>query len=513
MPMDIRMSHETKPVLQQIFRQMIPTEQNFEMNLPDELPDLAEVVFTEAKAFLRGKEIDKGRILVKGIVSANILYYSDSASSIQKTEAQFPFAAEMACAEADETCKLIVTASVFSCCAKMMSSRRLLLKAETCISVRCFKELLLTTSCLPVDDCKDIQTRRFTESMTIPVSYSEKSFIVTDTFKLPGQCESISGLLLETARLTIDDAKIVGSKVVVKGSAFCDVLYNSDDSDLPCAVDFSSEFSQIIEMDRQVSDGTAEIVLALTGAYFHTEATLSSQERQIYLELHIAAQCITSTEMEVSYVTDAFSPIHDITLSRESIALPVSCAENKGLIEARGVLDVEDEIGKSLFSVYGAALPRISVGTQDSLLQIDLFLCSLHSDSQGKLKAVTGKITHKEDIDGTMNSASCFADCTGDIFIAEKGRGIDVRIPCNLHCDEKNVRILEIVNDIKISEENIDLSEKPSLVLHRYRKGESVWDLAKAHHSTSDLILSANAVEESGKYSDEQLIIIPKYRG
>ena len=511
--MDIRMSQETKPILQQLFRQTIPTEQVYEMSLPDDLPDAAEIVFTEAKALLRGKEIENGRIFVKGVIAANILYYSDSFNNIQKAEAQIPFSLDVECNDAEPSCKLICNASVFLCSAKIMAPRRLLIKSETCVSVRCLKESMLVTSCLPAETCPDLMQLRYSKTVYVPVTYCEKSFIVTDTFKLPSQCESISGLLLENTHCTVDDAKIVGSKLILKGTVFCDVLYSSEDSKLPCAADFSTEFSQIIELDRQTKIGITETVLALTGAYFHTEATLSSQERQIYLELHLAAQCIVSAEIEMNYISDAYSPVRQVSLAKERIALRDFGNPVMRLVEARGSLDTESEFEKNLFSVFGASIPRSIEGETGKVLQNDFFVCSLCCDSSGKLKSASGRISYKDEINDDSMFEILSADCTGDLYASLQGKSIDIHLPFALRFTSEDGGGLEVVSTIEIAEENADMSAIPSMILHRYRKGESLWELAKVYHSTTDLIDEANNSAETDNYFDRQLIIIPKYKG
>ena len=512
MPMDVHLLRETKPILEKIYHQIIPVDQKCEISLPDELPDITEVVFSEAKVFLRGKEVDKDKIIIKGIVVVNILYYSDSSSNIQKFDAQIPFSIDTRCEGADDTCKLVTSLTVQQCGAKILSVRRLLVKADLCALVQCFREAVLTVSCLPDDDCNSVQQLHYKTRTVCPITYSEKSFVVTDTFKLPGQCESISALLLEKTNITLDDLKIVGSKIIIKGSAFCDVLYRTEDSEHPCTVDFSTEFSQILEMDRHIANAIPETVLALTGAYFHTEATLSSEERQIYLELHIAAQCILSDEFEVDYITDAYLPLNELSLSKETIKMPVCDTEYSVSREAMGLIECGDDLGKSIFAVIGKGIPRITEAEGQIVLQVDFFVSSLHCDEHGKLASVMGKVSCKEDIEEALRDSTFSSDLSADLYITSKGKGIEVRVPCKISLIDKNDAVIEIVNEIAETGSKVDLSTEPSLILYRYCAGESIWSIAKQHCSTMELIRCANKQNESGEYFDKQVIIIPKYR-
>ena len=58
----------------------------------------------------------------------------------------------------------------------------------------------------------------------------------------------------------------------------------------------------------------------------------------------------------------------------------------------------------------------------------------------------------------------------------------------------------------------LDLSDKPSLMVYRVKKGDTMWNLAKAYRSTTDLINRANNLPENEHLIIGQLLVIPKIR-
>jgi LysM repeat protein len=52
----------------------------------------------------------------------------------------------------------------------------------------------------------------------------------------------------------------------------------------------------------------------------------------------------------------------------------------------------------------------------------------------------------------------------------------------------------------------------PSLMISKTSKGDTLWKLAKKHHSTATLILAANGLENEEEIREGQMLIVPKKR-
>ena len=105
------------------------------------------------------------------------------------------------------------------------------------------------------------------------------------------------------------------------------------------------------------------------------------------------------------------------------------------------------------------------------------------------------------------------AVCTEEVQGSIGERGIEVRFPVDF--------LVETTDQMKrgciVSAELNPMEAKdwigvPSLVLRRFGKQESIWDLAKKHRTTIAAILAANQAEKESDLPQEGLILIPRKR-
>ena len=507
--MDIEMTRETTRILQNVYDNAVPCEEILETTLDDELPDIQEILFSKGTPFLRGKECVGGSISIKGVVKVDLLYYSNRDPALQKAEFDVPFSAAIPCPEADEHCKLVCSVSLTSCSSKMMSPRRVLIKTDTIVSVSCFKDSELLVKCMPKNTPGDLVLLEHTSSEYIPLAVTERSFVVTDTYQVSAQEPAISQLLTSDTQLFVDDIKTVGSKLILRGKANTTVVYRTEDSEIPCTVNITTEFSQITETDQHTPNTLARLVLTLTGAFFRTEATLSSQERQIFMELHVALQCISFGEVQISCAKDAYSPCRSVHTESGSLSLVTMANSAPSKHIARGTIQTPSPVSNVILTSVRC---KAGAGDPDKALHAEFHISALCADHEGRLSCIDGTFPWKDEKACENIPASEHALIIGEVQSVATANGLEFRIPLEsrqgLVCTDE----LKIIDAISCDDETDDLSNVPSVVMHWYKPADSLWDLAKKYRSTVKMITAANLSEDESEICGERMIIIPKYR-
>ena len=67
------------------------------------------------------------------------------------------------------------------------------------------------------------------------------------------------------------------------------------------------------------------------------------------------------------------------------------------------------------------------------------------------------------------------------------------------------------ITSVTVTEPDDDIAARPSLVLYRLGKGETLWDIAKRYHTDEDAIRSANQLEQDSD-AGQYMLLIPKKR-
>ena len=105
------------------------------------------------------------------------------------------------------------------------------------------------------------------------------------------------------------------------------------------------------------------------------------------------------------------------------------------------------------------------------------------------------------------------AVCAEEVQGSIGERGIEVRFPVDFHVEATDQMRCGCIASAELNPmEAKDWSGVPSLVLRRFGKQESLWDLAKKHCTTIGAILAANQAEKEVDLPKEGLILIPRKR-
>jgi hypothetical protein len=102
-------------------------------------------------------------------------------------------------------------------------------------------------------------------------------------------------LIAERAELLVSDCQLIGSKVIIKGSTVISVCGLSAESGEPVLADFSTPFSQIVDVGIE-SMSDCMIRPEITGTYFELTDTISGEKVP-----GCGTACRTAAEMQREY--------------------------------------------------------------------------------------------------------------------------------------------------------------------------------------------------------------------
>ena len=203
-------------------------EQTAEVIVPDSCPDVARIVYTSASVIVRGKECRTGSVLVSGGIRASALCIPEDDSGARTLESYLPFSLRIEHPGVTERTQAVVSAFVRQIDARLIHSRKILIRADLCCTAECLtaeEETLYALSAPP----KELQTKRRTYPVSLPKETAEKSFTVTDDLTLPTGKPFASEICCYETVPRITDCKVVGSKAVFKGTLEVNMLYLSGD--------------------------------------------------------------------------------------------------------------------------------------------------------------------------------------------------------------------------------------------------------------------------------------------
>jgi hypothetical protein len=366
-----------------------------------------------------------------------------------------------------------------------------------------------------MDEDNDAGIELMTDSADIMTTtgVKEKTFVISDELTVPNSNPPIGEILKSRIQLTPEDTKVVGSKLILKGTANATLLYNTAGNDETTKADFSTEFSQIIELDNAPGDGSFNIILVPTNAYFDAEPTTHNPDgRTVIMEIHAVAQCIAQEKKKISFISDLYSTKYKLEQS-----LADNTFETRDNVKSSAVFHGLLETPARVSRVVALNVHTGPVMTQNQggalVLRCPVFVNAMYQGDDNALMSTARQYEGESNVENAgAGKCEVTANCGRDIYGVASGNAIELRIPVDFMINQTTEHQIKTLSGLSYDETApIDTGKAPSLVLYRTGKGDTLWRLAKKHQTTPKLIMNANAMEKEDM-APGQLLIIPKKR-
>ena len=513
--MELHLSHERIDHVRSVLNTSVIQEETMEMIVPDALPDILRIICADATVLVRSKDTDAGRVSVSGIAAATVIYAPDGAGGVRRIGIDIPFTISAAESEITPASKVTARVSAVNADASMINPRKFAVRVSLCAELACYNDAELSV-CSDVEPNEEAGIEILKESLAvrIPVDVREKPFVISDELAIPNSSPQIGEILRSRAAVTAEEARVVGNKVIFRGNAVISLLYSPADGGELCGAELASEFSQIMEFANISEECEFELVLMLTGSYIEAGGMEVSDGRQIRAELHVVAQCVAIEKKVIPFVGDVYSTRFNLTQNASELAFENKDSAISVSSVFRGTLETEDDVSRviSVSAVAGAVESAAENGVMT--MKAPLFVKCIYTDGGGRIQSASGRFEVEATGDArggckyTIN-----ASCGREVYGVSSGNGIELRLPVDfIIMGTAPVRVSP-VSEISYDEDTaLDTSKIPSIMISKTVNGDTLWKLAKRHRSTTELILSANGLENEEDVAAGQMLIVPKKR-
>lgn len=488
--------------LQCIVRETYIREETSDMIVPDSYPDIAQIISADATVILRGKECRNGVSLISGGAKGTILYRPEENTTIRRMETYIPFSIKLENEEITPDVQAIISLRVRSVDSWIVNSRKVMLRVEVICCIRLYKQtemnLYETT-----EVCPELQTRKSEYIITLPLETAEKTFSVHDTIEIPGTRTPASQLYQIYVEPELTECRLIANKAVFKGFLLCRLLYLNTDE----IIDLYQQqvpFSQYCEFTQDFDQEDLEVALMVTGC--DTEQDSGEIWNKLHFNVNILAQCIVSGSKTISIVDDAYTTkgIFQPHWETQCIEACLDCQETSVTLMGTVPGRLRDII--QISSYWDA--PKIGPGSGVVQIPIKGKVQILGWTEEGAIQCLSGLLEGEQSLE-LCNTAQYFTS----IKMMGQPNIILGAAEASVQCDIKVKTICYVRQDTKtlsgaVIEAEEFSSEKPSLVIKKNNKENSLWEIAKSNRTTVEKVSAANHCEE-GLQSGCSLMLIP----
>jgi len=510
--MEISLAREALSFAERVHNETRRTEETAEVIVPDALPDILRIFGADAEVTVRSKDLVNGRAAVSGNALVTVIYAPDGEVGMRRVIVDLPFTVAVDNAEITAASRILTRIRVDSIGADALNPRKIGVRAALVAELSVYNTATVE---LPVsisdEGDAEIELRTDSAELSLDTEVREKTFTVTDEYQINAANPPVGELLHTSVALTADDTKVVGTKLIFKGTANVNLLYAAVSGELAAGA-FTTEFSQILELDNASADSEFELVPLLTASNIVADNRDGSDGRRVNVELQIVAQAVAHSRVRVAYIGDAYGSRHALTAEHTQLQLTNRLGVRSANSILRGTLTAT-EIARiiSISARIGTAAHTFADGSL--AVRTPVHVDALYVAADGSVRIAADDFT----LDATLADADAGSDfliraeVTRDVYGVAADGGIELRIPVEITAEETRTDAFAPISAITIDEESpLDLSALPSLVIVRGQA--SLWDLAKRHHSTRELILQANSLDDEDAALRVGTLIVPKKR-
>lgn len=492
--MEISLKQETLEYYAKIMETELAREETAETIVPDTLPDVVSVADADASVWLRSKEVTEGRLTINALVSGTVLYRGGDGETLCRMPVQLPVTLRWD-AEGlgrDSLCTVSLSLAGFE--ARIINSRKLLLRGEVLASVRCFA---LTQAALTVGaESEALELKEETIRFPHLAAVGERGFTVTGELSLGGSKPRLGELLKSRVRLVTEEVTAAGPRLAARCRAVAELVYRAAESGELCSAELALPFSQLWDTGLSTEPEAAAAELQLTGV--RLEPAEGEEGTLINAELGVAAVFFAWQTTEPRCVTDAYCLRHELELTPRELRLYRS---EPGRVEEDAVTELLEcaEPVKNVLSVAAR------LGKADGEGRRELRVRVLCETGEGRLTTLT-------DTAALSLTAPAAALWTGEATARPVSGGLELRVPlCRLSREEECL-LLTTPEKLELNEEETKDFYTPSVTALRADGKRCLWELAKGFNTTVAAIREANSGLSADPPEADTLLLIPRAR-
>lgn len=484
--------------MQPLIREVQQQEQTQELRVSDGMPDIGSVLSAWGQVILRGKEWDGDTITVTGGTMAWVQYLPEEGGTPEMVECWLPFQMRWTIPATQRDGVLLTQTLLKSVDARSTSARKMIVRANVSVLVHAL-EPSQKDIYLPGELPEDIQLRTESYPVLLTAEAGEKAFALEETFtpQQPGmQIEKLGAYWLQPE---VTEHRIMGDKVVFRGSAALHVLYHSQDGRMHSG-EFQLPFSQYGELDREYADDAEAVFWPAVTAL---EAEM--EEDRLHVKAGIVGQYEIRNRPVIRVVEDAYSPNREVMLQREQLELPGILESKNQTLHARLSSPTEGmSVAAVQFLPQPAAVQRTADGAQ---ITTQGQFQGLQYDLEGQPQGYLQKWQEQMQLplgDGAALEAVLWP--SGRTQASVMSGQLQQQSDLWLQTDTRMEAGIPMVTGLELGEVQEPDPGRPSLIL--CRAGErSLWELAKSTRSTVEDIQKANDLHAEPE--ENQMLLIP----
>ena len=480
-----------------------------DLTLPDYCPDIEKILKCTLVPKIQTKSLSGGQLQVDGYCVVNVLYMESEKKAIRCCEQSVNFSQSFSLRETPENYVILTGTKPEYINCRAVSPRRLVMHGAFSLYAQVLG--VTKTELYSPEEGLETLTRR------MPVgslqAFCQEQFTVSDEVSVADK-PAIESILYSAVSAGITDAKAVTGKLMLNGELNLRLFYLTDvETGQTAKLEYILPFNQIIDCEG-VEEQTRNLLGCEVMSYaVRLKNDIMSDKPAIALDVKL---CLTEEGYalnEEEIVTDAYSvtcasspAFENLRLTSEALPVADSFMEK---------LSVKVDSGKisKILDIYADAVSLETAAEENALrAKGKINLCMVALDENGTPMFVERSFDYAHALpsaEGCDQLRFGKARAAGMSFRLADDSTAEIRMELKITGGATKTEQVKAVKSVELFEDQPIVADDCALTLYFAKRDENLWNIAKAHNTRLNMLLSENALETLA-LDGPRMLLIPK---
>lgn len=488
--------------------------------IPDVKPDISRILSVDGSVNITEKEAVQDKVIVDGMVNFKILYVSDGGEyPVYSMDANAGFRQNIDMPNTDSDVNMDVLASIEHIDHDILNERKISVKTVVNVEAKTHtaSRMEVLNNLMGVEDIQVLK-RKIEYTDTIGANKSET--MVRESFELEEGAPDIEQVLKCDALAVPKETQVTDGKVIVSGVVKTNTLYIADDARYSLMMlKHEIPFTHFVEVMGAMKDMDCKTMVRADEVYTDVKEDIEGNKRVLDIEAMVNIDASVNEVEEKEVLVDAYCPGKNLKVDKQKISFGQRAAQNTSNMVVKETIELpkdEPEISKVFNVSCKPLITEISI-TEEKCIVEGIIAADVLYLSQEEMKPVCGfsqeiPFRHFVEVEGCNESMRANVDVQVNNvdYSLVNAEQLELKVNIGAHCTITNKQDMEVVVDISESEEEVDISKRPSMTIYYVQPGDSLWKIAKRYHTTVKELVETNDIVNPDMIMPGDQIIIQK---
>ncbi len=481
-----------------------------ELTLPDYCADIGKILKCKAIPKVTSRVMRGDGLTVEGITRLVVLYADGRNGALCCYEHEIPFSASYKLREIPTNAKATASVKPEYVNCRAVSQRKLDIHGAFTV----FAKISASTQTEIASGAEGAGVKVRCDKCEISslAGAAQSSFTVSDALEIADDKASIGSIIRNDAQIKITECKAISNKLVVKGEADFELVYCGESGEGVQHMSYTLDFNEFIDVPGIDDDCIWDIQAECSGVDIGLRTDSNGEYRRMNVDIHIFADIKAYRDITANIVSDAYSVEYEVETERRQLKFTRFC----GMINDTVTAPMLIETGETLFS----AIDDVKCEVTDCKITA--------ADGRANVRGTVSVSMIGRDMEGVCAYCEKLMEFTAECVIGFEASAprFDQRVAvtgCSYvitGSGKPEVRlnlgvIAAVYDEITVSAVSsvIPDENKPkglgdaAVVVYCADAGEELWDIARAHNSSVETIMSDNELDSEVIEHNMRLLI------